>query len=85
MQHMGIILGKLLKSLLLIVIIYFWNKIVPELLVNTLSNFHKKYNRKNLDKFPITLLVGNEQMIIGTFKVFYWIALVFLLIGLWVK
>ena len=81
---MDIILKKILLSLVLILTVYIWNKFVPKWLVNSMSNFHKKNNSENIDRFPITLLIGNEMILIRFMQGFYWVGLVMMIIGVWI-
>ena len=70
--------------MVLIAVVYLWNRFIPRWLTYSISNFHKKYNAENLDKFPISLFVGNEAKIIRFMQWFYWIGLLVILIGVWV-
>jgi len=70
-------MGLLLKAILisaLFVLIYLWNKFVPNFIVKSGSNFHRKFNKKNLNRQPIKFVLANEENIIKFYKSFFWIA-----------
>jgi len=55
-------MGLLLKAILisaLFVLIYLWNKFVPNFIVKSGSNFHRKFNKKNLNRQPIKFVLAN--------------------------
>jgi len=67
----------LLKAILisaLFVLIYWWNKFVPNFIVKSGSNFHRKFNKKNLNRQPIQFVLTNEENIIKFYKSFLGIA-----------
>lgn len=57
----------------LFIIIFVWNKYIPNRLVKSAINSHKKYNSDNLKIRPIKFVIQNEENIVKFLKVFYWI------------
>jgi hypothetical protein len=78
-------LTKLLLSVLLVLLIYFWNKFVPKRLIRGATNFHKKHNKGALNTNPVRFVVKNEAKLIKGMQVFYWMAALLILLGIWLQ
>ena len=68
------LLIKLLLIALLYIFTYFWNRIVPKFIVSGLVNFHRAFNKNNINRQPVKIVLANEDNIINIFKYFYWFA-----------
>lgn len=62
---------KLVIILFLVPIIYLWNKYIVTFSIRFLINFHKKYNKQNLNKVPIKFLIKYEKQTTKAIQVFY--------------
>ena len=69
---MGIVY-KILEIFFILLVTFFWNKYVVTFIVSKVANFHKIFNKNNLDKQPIKFLIKNELNIIKVAQYFYWL------------
>lgn len=75
-------LAKIWQILLILTIIYFWNKYIPKLLIHNLNKFHKKNNAKNINKQPVKFFIDNELIIIKLAQYFYWFGAIIICISI---
>ena len=66
------LISKIGQILLILVLIHLWNRYVVKMIFGDISEFHKKNNKRNLNKQPIKFFVENELIIINFAKAFYW-------------
>lgn len=71
-----ILTRKILLIAFLFIIIWIWNKYVPKHIVKSVGNFHRNFNKKNLDKQPIKFALKNEDNFIKFAKIFYWLGFI---------
>jgi len=64
---------KIFLIVILFLFIYTWNKYVPRFIVKGVGNFHRAFNKKNIDRQPIKFILKSEYIIINAMKYFYWI------------
>jgi len=64
---------KIFQVVLILGLIYLWNRFIIKFMIKHLIGFHKKYNKKNLNSQPIKFVIDNEGRIYSTFCAFYWI------------
>ncbi len=64
---------KILLLAFCFIVIWIWNKYIPEHIVKSVGNFHRKFNKNNLDKQPIKFALENEENFIKFAKAFYWL------------
>ena len=65
-----VIFIKLFLISILFILIYFWNKFVPKLMVRI---FRRKIDLRRLSKEEIKLALANEDFFIKIIKSFYWL------------
>ncbi len=66
------LLAKIGQVLLILSLIYLWNKFIIKTLIQHLVGFHKRNNPENINKLPLKLLIENEFKIIKFAQYFYW-------------
>ena len=76
------LISKIGQILLILGIIYLWNKYIVKLIIEKVIGFHKKNNKKNLNKQPIKFFVENESNIINFGKAFYWFVGIIIILGI---
>ncbi|PCI06845.1 MAG: hypothetical protein COB73_09315 [Flavobacteriaceae bacterium] len=65
------LISKIGQILLILGIIYLWNKYIVKLIIGKVIGFHKKNNKQNLNKQPMKFFVKNELNIINISIIFY--------------
>ncbi len=70
------IIEKIVLITFLFIIIWIWNKNVPKHIIKSVGNFHRNFNKNNLDKQPIKFALKNEESFIKFAKLFYWLGFV---------
>jgi len=76
------LISKIGQILLILGLIYLWNKYIVELIIGKVIGFHKKNNKQNLNKQPIKFFVENESNIINFGKIFYWFGGIIIILGI---
>lgn len=76
------ILAKIINIILIIFLIYIWNKYVVTYIVKSVNGFHKRNNVVNLTRQPIKFAIENELTIIRFAQGFYWIGGSIIIIGI---
>jgi F420-0:gamma-glutamyl ligase-like protein len=76
------LISKIGQILLILVVIYLWNRYVVKLIIGELIGFHRKNNERNLNKQPIKFFVENELNIINFVKAFYWFGGIIIILGI---
>jgi hypothetical protein len=76
------ILLKIFKILILLLVIYLWNRIIVKNMIKRLVEFHKKNNVQNLNKQPIKYIIENEMNICNFAAGFYWIGGIIISLGI---
>ena len=61
---MTAILAKIINIILIIFLIYIWNKYVVTHIVKLVNGFHKRNNVANLTRQPIKFAIENEHFIV---------------------
>ena len=72
------ILTNVVQVLLILTIVYLWNRFIVKFLIQKVVNFQKKYNSENLNSQPIKFFVENELSIIKFGQSFYWFGAIFI-------
>ena len=77
---------KLLLSIAVILVVYFWNKIiVKQFLVGGIIKYYKNNNSDNLNKQPIKFFINNENKIVNITSLVYWFGAIMILYGIWIS
>jgi len=63
---------KICFIIILLVVIFLWNRVVPRHLIQSVNDFHRHRNKNNIDKQPIKFFLDNEKMLIRMLKMIYW-------------
>lgn len=63
---------KILKVLMILVVIYLWNRFIIKTMLKNFIALNKRRNEQNTYKQPINFLVENEVNIIKYAQYFYW-------------
>jgi hypothetical protein len=66
------LLLKIGKILIILGLIYLWNKYIVKTLIHKVIGFHKRNNTERINKQPIKFLIDNEFKIIKFAQYFYW-------------
>ena len=64
---------KILLIAFLFSLIWVWNRYVPEFIIKSVGNFHRNFNKANLEKQPIKFALKQEDNFIKFAKYFYWL------------
>lgn len=78
-------MALIIKLVTLLICIHFWNRIIVKNMLKWLIDFHKKYNRQNLNKQPIQFVIENEKRIYNFFAGFYWVGAITIVIVILTK
>ena len=70
------IIEKIVLITFLFIIIWIWNKYVPKHIIKSVGNFHRNFNKNNLDKQPIKFALKSEESFIKIAKLFYWLGFI---------
>jgi hypothetical protein len=73
---------KVGQIVLILAVIYLWNKYIVKILIHKIIGFQKKNNAENIDKQPIKFFVDNELNIIKFAQYFYWFGALISSLGL---
>ena len=63
---------KIGEVLLILIIVFIWNKYIVTFIIKKIISFHKNYNKSNITKQPFKFLIANELGIIKFAQYFYW-------------
>ena len=63
---------KIVKIVMILFVIYLWNRFIIKPVLKNFIATNKKINEKNLYKKPINFLVENETNFIKYAQYFYW-------------
>lgn len=74
--------SKFINIILVIILIYLWNKFVVNFIIKRINTFHKTRNVTNINKQPIKFVIENETQIIRFAQGFYWIGGIIVIINL---
>jgi len=76
------LLDKIFPTVVIIILIYFWNKYIVKYIVNYIASFNLD-NNLNTEK-KRTFFINNEKNIIYYGRLFYWFCAMFLIINIWI-
>jgi len=69
---------KILKILLLLISVYFWNRYIIKNMFKIIIGFHRKFNTINMNRIPIQFLIQNERKFYIFSALFFWIGAAFI-------
>ena len=76
------LITKIGQIFLIIFFVLLWNKYIVTFIVKRVASFHKKYNKKNINKQPIKFVMTNELKIIKFTQYLYWFGAIIISYGI---
>jgi len=70
------LLLNILKVLILLFAVYFWNRYIIKNMFKLITRFHQRYNTHNLDRSYIKFYIQNESRLYAFAALLFWLGAV---------